>query len=279
MEKDIRSVLSECGFGFKKSLGQNFLTDKNLLSSIVEISGSSENDTVVEIGCGAGTLTCALAQKAKKVLAYEIDKSLMPVLAQTLAGIDNAEVVFADFMKEDIKKLEDTVGEYRVVANLPYYVTTPIIMKILEGAKSCKSLTVMVQKEVAERLCAEAGTPEYGAITAQVAFRAKAEIKKIVPSSMFFPRPKVDSAVVNLIIEDGRVPAKSACVYKKCVQAGFSARRKTLVNNLINAFSINREEAEKLLSLSGIDLKARGETLSPQKFAELSDRLCDFTGN
>lgn len=276
MENDVKSVLAECGFGFKKRFGQNFITDKNLLKSIVLNAGVGESDTVVEIGCGAGTLTRAIAEKAKRVIAFEVDKTLKPVLEKTLAGVDNAEVVFKDFLKVNLPGLEKETGEYKVVANLPYYVTTPLIMKLLEDSKTCKSLTVMVQEEVAQRLCAEANTPEYGAITAVIAQRAAAKIVKKVPRTMFVPRPNVDSAVVMLTIEDGRIKVKDTALYKKTVHAAFAARRKTLVNNLVNAFALSRTQAEEILTGLGIDIKARGETLSPNDFARLSDKLYEI---
>lgn len=273
MEKDVKSILSESGFGFKKRLGQNFITDKNLLASIVEKSGADENSTVIEIGCGAGTLTRAIAERVKRVVGFEVDLSLKPVLQRTLAGIDNAEIIFKDFLKADMNELEKRYGEFCVIANLPYYVTTPLIIKILDEGKLCRSLTVMVQEEVALRLCAKENTPEYGAITAVIALRADAEIIKKVPRTMFTPRPNVDSAVVKLTVRDGRLPVTDAAFYKKTVHAAFAARRKTLVNNLVNAFSISRGQAEEVLASCGIDLKARGETLSPEKFSALSDGL------
>lgn len=272
MEKDVKTVLAETGFGFKKKFGQNFITDKNLLASIVALAGVTETDTVVEIGCGAGTLTRALALRAKRVVAFEVDKTLEPVLAQTLAGLENVEVVFKDFLKVDLGAFEKEYGEYCVVANLPYYITTPLITKLLDDGKMCKSLAVMVQEEVAERLCAAENTPEYGAITAVVAYRARAEIVKRVPRTMFTPRPNVDSAVVLLTVENGRIDADEV-VYKKTVHAAFLSRRKTLVNNLMSVFKLTREQAEGALLNCGIDLKARGETLSPQKFASLSKEL------
>lgn len=273
MEKDVKSILSESGFGFKKRLGQNFITDKNLLASIVEKSGADENSTVIEIGCGAGTLTRAIAERVKRVVGFEVDVSLKPVLQRTLAGIDNAEIIFKDFLKADMNELEKKYGEFCVIANLPYYVTTPLITKILDEGKLCRSLTVMVQEEVALRLCAKENTPEYGAITAVIALRADAEIIKKVPRTMFTPRPNVDSAVVKLTVRDGRLRVTDAAFYKKTVHAAFAARRKTLVNNLVNAFSISRGQAEEVLASCGIDLKARGETLSPEKFSALSDGL------
>lgn len=272
MEKDIKSILSECGFSFKKQLGQNFITDKNLLFSIVSLSGVGEGDTVIEIGCGAGTLTRALSEKAKKVLAFEVDKSLQPVLERTLAGIDNCEVIFKDFLKLDLKELEKEVGEYFVVANLPYYITTPLVMKLIEQAENCKGLSVMVQEEVAERFCAAAGTGEYGAITAMIATKAECKIVKKVPRTLFYPRPNVDSAVVKFTFGKG-VEVKDIKKYRKTVQAAFSSRRKTLENNLVNAFNLTRSEAQKILVECNIDLKARGETLTPAQFAILSEKL------
>ena len=275
MENDVKTVLREAGFGFKKKFGQNFITDKNLLASIVSLAGVTATDTVVEIGCGAGTLTRALAEKAKRVVAFEVDRTLEPVLAQTLAGFENTEVVFKDFLKVDLAEFEDEYGEYSVVANLPYYITTPLITKLLDGGKKCKSLAVMVQEEVAERLCAKENTPEYGAITAVVAYRARAEIIKRVPRTMFTPRPNVDSAVVKLTVEDGRIAADETA-FKKTVHAAFLSRRKTLVNNLMSVFKTTREQSEAALLKCGIDLKARGETLSPQKFADLSKEIEKF---
>lgn len=272
MEKDIKTILSECGFGFKKQLGQNFITDKNLLASIVAASGVGENDIVVEIGCGAGTLTRALAEKVKKVTAFEVDKSLQPVLARTLAGLENVEVIFRDFLKVDMPEFEKQTDEYFVVANLPYYVTTPLIMKLIESAEKCKGLSVMVQEEVAERLCAQAGTPEYGAITAMIALRAECKIVKRVPRTLFYPRPNVDSAVVKFTFGEGLAVSDKAA-YKKVVHAAFSSRRKTLENNLVNTFKLTRVQAQEILTDCGIDLKARGETLTPEQFLKLSEYL------
>lgn len=274
MEKDVKTILSECGFGFKKQLGQNFITDKNLLAAIVAASGVGENDVVVEIGCGAGTLTRALSERVKRVISFEVDKSLQPVLERTLAGCKNTEVVFRDFLKVDLKEFESVTGGYFVVANLPYYVTTPLIMKIIEQSGKCLGLSVMVQKEVAERLCASAGTPEYGAITAMVALRAECEIVKRVPRTLFYPRPNVDSAVVKFTFRDS-LKVSDKAMYKKVVHAAFLSRRKTLENNLVTAFGFTREVAQEALSACGIDLKARGETLSPERFAALADYITE----
>lgn len=276
MDSNVKNTLRETGFGFKKRLGQNFITDKNLLSSIVREAGVQSSDTVIEIGCGAGTLTRAIAGQAKRVIGFEVDKDLQPVLAKTLSGVKNTEIIFKDFLKVNLAELEQNIGGYSVVANLPYYVTTPLITKILEESKLCKSLTVMVQEEVALRLCATENTPDYGAITAVIALRASAKIVKRVGREMFTPRPNVDSAVVKMTVEDGRISVADPILYKKVVHAAFSSRRKTLENNLVNTFKLSREQAQKLLADCGIDLKARGETLSPQTFAILADKLSEI---
>ena len=270
METDVKTILAECGFSFKKQLGQNFITDKNLLSSIVALSGAEEGDTVVEIGCGAGTLTRALAQRVRKVISFEVDKTLAPVLERTVSGLEHVEVVFKDFLKVDITEFERGLDGYTVVANLPYYVTTPLIMKLIEGSQKCKGLCVMVQEEVADRLCAKAGTADYGAITAMVALRAECSVVKRVPRTLFTPRPNVDSAVVKFTFGKG-IEVADAAAYKKVVHAAFGSRRKTLENNLVNYFGISRQQAQEVLTACGIDLKARGETLTSQQFARLSE--------
>lgn len=270
-DKKIKDVLIANSFSFKKQFGQNFITDKNLLDDIVERAGITGDDVVVEIGCGAGTLTRAIASKAKYVYAFEIDVKLQPVLMQTLAGVDNCEVVFKDFLKVKLDEFEKTVGEYKVVANLPYYITTPLIMRLIEDSKKCKSLTVMVQEEVAERLCALSDTPDYGAITAVIALRGESKIVKRVNRKMFYPVPNVDSAVVKIDITDSRLPVKDCETYKKIVHCAFASRRKTFENNLVNGFKWSREYAKNVLLQCGVDEKARGETLSPEQFAIISN--------
>lgn len=272
-ESELRSLLQRCGFSFKKQFGQNFITDRGLLDDIVRGSGTDGGTTVIEIGCGAGTLTRALAERARYVYGYEIDKKLQPVLASSLAGLQNVEIVFRDFLKLRMDELERTLPPYRVVANLPYYITTPLIMQLVEHSEKCLSLTVMVQEEVAQRLCAAHDTPAYGAITANIALRGVCRMIRRVPREMFVPRPNVDSAVVRIDLEDNRLGVKDAALYKKVVNAAFSSRRKTLENNLVNAFSLTRTGAQSLLSECGIDAKARGETLSPQSFALLAEKI------
>ncbi len=275
MEK-IRDVLKKHGFTFKKSLGQNFLTDENLLDSIAEAAGIGKSDTVVEIGCGAGTLTCALSKLAGRVYAYEIDRDLRPVLAETLAGCENTEVIFRDFSKENLGELYREIGEYTVVANLPYYVTTPIVTRLLEEGAGVRGVCVMVQQEVAERFAAKEDTPEYGAITAAIALRGTAKIVKKVGRNMFYPAPNVDSAVVKIDFTENALPVKDKDMYRKTVRCAFLNRRKTLENNLMKSFSFPRETAAEILNRAGVEEKARGETLSPKRLAALSDILCEY---
>lgn len=276
MEK-IRDVLKKHGFTFKKSLGQNFLTDENLLDSIAEAAGIGKSDTVVEIGCGAGTLTRALSKLAGRVYAYEIDRDLRPVLAETLAGCENTEVIFRDFSKENLGELYREIGEYTVVANLPYYVTTPIVTRLLEEGAGVRGVCVMVQQEVAERFAAKEDTPEYGAITAAIALRGTAKIVKKVERNMFYPAPNVDSAVVKIDFTENALPVKDKDMYRKTVRCAFLNRRKTLENNLMKSFSLSRETAAVILNRAGVEEKARGETLSPKRLAALSDILCEYT--
>ena len=268
--QDLRGVLTKHGFQFKKQFGQNFISDKNLLESIVTASGVDEDTVVVEIGCGAGTLTRALAEKAKKVYAFDVDRDLQPVLAETLAGLDNVEVIFKDFTKVNLPELEAEIGEYTVVANLPYYVTTPLVTKLLEEGEKVQGISVMVQEEVALRFAAKENTPEYGAITAGIALKGSAKVVKRVSRNLFTPRPNVDSAVVKITFERGRLGEVDEAAYRKTVKCAFLNRRKTLENNLVNFFGISREVAKEILQEAGIDEKARGETLSPERLAELT---------
>lgn len=274
--QDLRSVLEKHGFHFKKQFGQNFISDTNLLRSIVEASGITKETTVVEIGCGAGTLTRALAEAAKQVYAFDIDRDLQPVLAETLSGLDNVEVIFRDFNKLDLKEFEKEIEEYVVVANLPYYITTPLVTKLLEESDKVQGLSIMVQEEVADRFCAKENTPEYGSITAAIALKGNAKVVKRVSRNLFYPRPNVDSAVVKIEFERGRVAVKDEKAYRQTVKCAFLNRRKTLENNLVNFFKLTREQAKAALAQSGVDEKARGETLSPQRLATLSDVLLDM---
>ena len=272
---ELKTVLDKHGFRFKKQFGQNFLSDTNLLDSIVTASGIDENTTVVEIGCGAGTLTKAISKRAKKVYAFDIDRDLQPVLAETLKGCENIEVIFRDFNKINLQEFEKEIGEYSVVANLPYYITTPLVAKFLEESEKVQSLSIMVQEEVAERFCAKEDTPEYGSITASIALKGEAKIVKRVSRNLFMPRPNVDSAVVRIDFQRGRIQVKDEKAYRQTVKCAFLNRRKTLENNLVNFFKVSRETAKKILAEAGVDEKARGETLSPQRLAILSDCIVD----
>lgn len=271
--EDLRSILARHGFSFKKQFGQNFISDTNLLRAIVDDAGITGQTTVVEIGPGAGTLTRALSERAKKVVAYEIDKNLQPVLAETLSGCENIEVIFRDFGKVNLPEMERELGRYSVVANLPYYVTTPIIMRFVEEAKNCDSITVMVQEEVAVRFCSKAGTADYGAVTAAIARKGESRITRRVSRNLFTPRPNVDSAVVRIDFSEERIPVLSAKAYRETVRCAFLNRRKTLQNNLVQTFSLSREQAIGFLQALGVDEKARGEVLTPEQLASLSDML------
>ena len=274
--QDLRSVLVKHGFHFKKQFGQNFISDTNLLESIVTASGVTKDTTVVEIGCGAGTLTRALAERAKKVYAFDIDTDLQPVLAETLAGLENVEVIFRDFNKIDLKDFEKEIEPYLVVANLPYYITTPLVTKLLEESEKVQGLSIMVQEEVAERFCAKENTPEYGSITVAIALKGTAKIVKRVSRNLFYPRPNVDSAVVKIDFDRGRVEVKDEKAFRQTVKCAFLNRRKTLENNLVNFFKITRDQAKLAMQSAGIDEKARGETLPAQTFAKLSDVLLEM---
>ena len=267
---DVKKILRESDFKFAKKFGQNFLTDENLLDDIVLKSGVSENTTVVEIGAGAGTLTRAIAKRAKKVYAFEIDENLKPVLSKTLEGVYNAEVVFGDIMKTQIESLENMVGEdYMVVANLPYYITTPVITLFLEKATRVTGISVTVQKEVALRLAAEPKTSDYGAITVAVRLAGSAEIIKEIGRELFLPPPNVDSAVVKITIDKNKLAGVDRQKYRDLVRIAFTMRRKTLANNLIKGYGFTRDEAESALKKANLPVTVRGEELSEYDYKNL----------
>ena len=250
---------------FNKKYGQNFITDKNLLAAIAEDAGVTNADTVVEIGAGAGTLTAALSDRAGQVVAYEIDENLRPVLAGTLADKRNVRVVFEDFLK----KSEPLPRPFKVVANLPYYVTTPIVMRLLEGEERPESVTVMVQKEVAERLTAPAGSAEYGAITVSLSLVADARITRIVGRRCFLPPPNVDSAVVTITLRDKGYTQEEIVTARKIVRAAFNMRRKTLSNALAPLFG-GKDGANKVIEAAGFPPTVRGETLTAEDYVALA---------
>lgn len=261
---------------FNKSFGQNFIFDTNLLKAIVSDAGVDKNTDVLEIGTGAGTLTKEIALVANKVVSYEIDSNLMPTISNTLSQCDNVKVVFNDVMKEDIKKIESNFeSEYVMVANLPYYITTPIIFKFLETATRLKTMVIMVQKEVAERLCAKSGTSQYGAITAVINSIANTRITRIVKRNMFVPAPNVDSAVVRIDFIKDKFKINNFDNLSKLIKCAFHMRRKTLVNNLKNSFNITSEKIDEVFELMNLDKNVRGEVLSPQQFVQLSNLLFD----
>ena len=244
----LKEVLIKNGFHFNKRYGQNFLTDTNLLRSIVEKAGITENDTVVEIGVGGGTLTRAIAEKAKRVIGFEIDLNLKPVLAETLSDLENVEIIYKDVMKMKTEDIETLIGgRFSVVANLPYYITTPILMKFIEESDMVDSITVTVQEEVADRLCARAGSSEYGAITASVDAVGNAQKIMRIDRKMFYPAPNVDSAVVKIDIDKNKYNIKDMLLFRAVVRCAFLSRRKTLVNNLMMYFKIDRKTAEEIV--------------------------------
>lgn len=270
--RQLRDIINSHEFTFSKRYGQNFLSDPQLLCAIAK-DGAERGDTVLEIGAGAGTLTRALCDMGARVTAFEIDERLKPILAETLDGCD-ARVIFADAMGYPIDEL--ALGKYRLVANLPYYITTPIIFRFLYD-ENLLSLTVMVQKEVADRICAKAGTPEYGALSAQMQIMGQVKIVRSVPRNMFLPSPDVDSAVVRLDISPGCDRAELP-LYRRVVAAAFAMRRKTLTNNLMAAFAMSREVSESIVEKVCGDARVRGETLDAYKFLELTRVIAESIG-
>ena len=277
MIKNAKDVLSAHGFVFSKKFGQNFLSDKNLLAAIVCDAGITDQTDVLEIGPGAGALTAQLCKRAKKVVCYEIDKSLEGVLDEMLEDFDNKTIFFADALslpeQEICKNFE---GKFKLVANLPYYITTPLIFKFLPMQKT-QSLTIMVQKEVAQRICAKANTPEYGALSVMCQFYADCKIARIVPRNMFYPVPKVDSAIVVMQKKDDANIKLVSNQFHNFVKAAFSCRRKTLANNLSIAYKLNKDFLGNLLQNNNIRPSVRAEQLSWQTLLKLCKEICEKT--
>ena len=272
-------VLQRHNFTFQKKYGQNFLVDPNVLERVMDAAGVSGEDCVLEIGPGIGTMTQLLAERAGKVVAVEIDRNLIPILEETLAPYSNVTVINEDILKLDVEETIRVRGEGRpvkVVANLPYYITTPIIMSLLEGGAPLESITVMVQKEVAERMQAGPGTKDYGALSLAVQYYSRPEVVANVPPNCFIPRPNVGSAVIRLT-RYGTPPVQAADPGKlfAVIRASFNQRRKTLANSLGNAPGLpaSRERVTRILEEMGLPAMIRGEALTLEQFAALSDRL------
>lgn len=280
---ETKKIVQEHNFVFKKKFGQNFITNSQVLKDIVEKAEISSEDIVLEIGPGAGGLTVELAKYAKEVIAIEIDTSLEPILDQTLKGYRNIEVIFEDVLKWDLKSFlqERYAGEsIKVVANLPYYITTPILMKLLEERLPLKSITIMVQKEVADRIQAQPGGKDYGAITLAVAYYADAKIVMTVPPHVFIPAPKVVSAVLHLKMKEKSAVSEGKHLSEEeerklfqIISAAFEQRRKTLVNALGNKGITTKEKVKAALSQMELPEDIRGERLSLEEFMELSAKL------
>ncbi len=264
-------TLKNHNFKFNKAYGQNFIFDTNFLQSIVD-KIDVKDKVVLEIGPGAGTLTSIIASSAKKVVAYEIDNNLKPILSENLSEFDNIEIIFQDIMKADITEIEEKLGEdYIMVANLPYYITTPIIFKFLETATRLKSMSIMVQLEVADRLVAKPNTKDYGAITPAIDYRATARIIKKVSRNMFTPVPNVDSAIVKIDFEENKFEIANTKVLDDTIKCVFAMRRKTIENNIKSYFKFSSEITNQIVKEAEIKTGARGETLDTQTLVKLSN--------
>ncbi|EFU76158.1 dimethyladenosine transferase [Lachnoanaerobaculum saburreum DSM 3986] len=276
-------IIKKYDFNFQKKFGQNFLIDTHVLDKICSESGLGKNDLAIEIGPGIGALTQYLAITAKAVVAVEIDKNLLPILGDTLKDYKNTELINADFLKVDLEKLIDECiqkyGEFdniRIIANLPYYITTPIIMNVLESHTHIDSITVMIQKEVADRMQAAPGSKNYGALSLAVQYYSDPYVVAFVPQNCFIPRPKVGSSVIRLdIYKDKPIKTVNEKLMFQIIRAGFNQRRKTLVNSLINfeGLQFSKNKIIHALSLLGKSEKIRGEALSLDEFAQLAEYL------
>ena len=275
--KNTIEVLQKYGFNFQKKFGQNFLIDTRILEEIIDAAQITKDDFVLEIGPGIGTMTQYLCESAREVVAVEIDKNLIPILADTLSAYDNVEVINDDILKVDIKTLAEERNQgkpIKVVANLPYYITTPIIMGLFESHVPIDSITIMVQKEVADRMQEGPGSKEYGALSLAVQYYANPKIVVNVPPSCFMPQPKVGSAVIRLVRhEQPPVDVENEKLMFQLIRASFNQRRKTLANGLNNfpELRLEKETIQKCIEELGVPVTVRGEALSLEQFAKLSN--------
>lgn len=273
----IKDILGRHGFTFSKSLGQNFLINPSVCPKMAEQSGAKKGVGVIEVGPGIGVLTCQLAERADRVVAIELDKRLLPVLDETLAEYDNIKIINDDILKIDLKKLIETElsgMEVVVCANLPYYITSPVIMKLLEDRLPINALTVMVQKEAAQRICAEVGSRQSGAVTVAVNYYAKPQILFGVSAGSFMPAPKVDSAVIRLdILKEPCVQVEDEGLFFKVVKAAFSQRRKTLPNSLSAGLQISKLAVTKALNRANVPVNYRAEQLAMEQLAKISNAI------
>ena len=264
-------------FRHSKSLGQNFLSDKNIIDAIIEGSEIGAEDLVIEIGPGMGVLTAAAAECASRVVAVEIDRHLIPILTETLENYDNVEIINADVMKTDLSEVVEkyrTSGKVRIIGNLPYYITTPIVMKLLEERVPADSITIMMQKEVADRIKASPGSKTYGALSVAVGFYCTVRHIANAPKEVFVPRPKVDSTVIRLDVRQERpVELVDEKLFFETIKKGFGQRRKTLLNSLTGIRGMPKESIAAVLADCGIDFRRRAETLSMSEFADLANEI------
>ena len=276
-----KEVVNKHNFKFSKSLGQNFLIDDNVIDRILEGARLSETDRIIEVGPGIGTLTREMGKVAENVVAIEIDKTLIPILKETLADLDNVEVVNEDILKVDVQGLINEKlngGPVKLVANLPYYITTPIVMKFLEEDIPVTDIVVMVQKEVADRMNAKPSTKDYGALSVAVQYYCDTEIVAKAPRHMFVPQPNVDSIVIGLHVRDEKkYVVDNEDIFFKTVKASFGQRRKTLLNSLGGLGFLSKDQIREALQAANIDEKRRAETLSIDEFANLSNEINKFS--
>ena len=275
----VKSIREKYGLQLSKSLGQNFITDRNILEKIIEGAGVEDGDMVIEIGPGIGVLTAELAQRASFVTAVEIDGRLIPILEETLAEYDNIRIVNQDILKTDLSQIIEEsrqagrfTSKVHIIGNLPYYITTPIIMKLLEEQVPADSITVMMQKEVADRIKSAPGSKTYGAISVAVQYYCRVIKVTDVPKEAFVPRPKVESTVLNLEPLDAKaIELKDEKAFMRCIKAGFAQRRKTLLNSLASAGGMDKDKVKMILASAGIDPGRRAETLTVEEFGRIAN--------